>query len=99
MDLFFNINDRDLVIKNGDFVMTENTSVQNGSIIKESRCFSPLNPIFGVGLMESINAPVSKLVYEMSRWEDQVIKDGAIIAKSKITNQNGISNIDIEIKY
>jgi hypothetical protein len=49
--------------------------------------------------MESINAPIPKLVYEMSRWEDQVTKDGAIIARSKITNKNGISNIEIEIKY
>jgi hypothetical protein len=98
-DLFFDINTRDLSIENGDFVMTDNPSVQNASILKEARCFSPNNPTFGVGLMESINSPVSVLNYEMSRWADQVKKDGAQIAKYQITNKDKVSNIDIQVKY
>jgi hypothetical protein len=99
LDLFFDINTRDLRIENGDFAMTTNPSVQNASIIKEARCFSLFGPAYGVGLMESINSPVSVLVYEMQRWEDQVRKDGAVIARFNVTNKDRISNIDIEVSY
>ena len=98
-DLFFDINIRDLSIVNGDFATTNNPSVQNASIIKEARCFSPNNPTLGVGLMESINSPVSVLNYEMNRVIDQCKKDGASIARFTITNKNGVSNIDMEVKY
>ena len=98
-DLFWDVNTRDLVIENGDFKMTDNPSVQNATIMKESRCFSVNYPAWGIGLMESINSPVQVLVYEMNRWVDQVKKDGAQIAKFDIKNANSVSNIDIEIKY
>lgn len=99
IDLEFDINTRDLRIENGDFVMTSNPSVQNGSILKEARCVSPLNAVYGIGLMESINSPVSVLVYEMNRWISQVKKDGAKIARFDVTNKNKVSKIDIEISY
>ena len=77
MDLLWDVNLRDLAIQNGDFVLTDNPSVQNASILKEARAFSPNNPTFGIGLMESINSPVSVLAYEMNRWISQVKSDGA----------------------
>lgn len=98
-DLFFDINMRDLSIENGDFSMTDNPSVQNGSIIKEARAFSPNAPAWGKGLMESINSPVSVLNYEMNLWEDQVKRDGAVLAKFEIKNKNSISEINIQIGY
>ena len=99
VDLLFDINARDLQVVNGDFVTTDDASVQNASIIKEARVFSPNNPAFGVGLMESINAPVPGLNYEMNRVMDQIRQDGATIARFTITNKNRISNIEMEVKY
>ena len=98
-DFQFSVNDRDLSIENGDFAMTTNASVQNGSILKEARAFSANNPIWGIGLMEAINAPVSKMAYEMSRWADQTKKDGATVARYTLTNNAGVTNIEIEVSY
>jgi hypothetical protein len=98
-DLFFDINKRDLVIENGDFSMTSNPSVQNGAILKEARAFSASNPVWGIGLMEAINAPVSKMAYEMNRWADQAKKDGATIARYTLANDGKETTIDIEVSY
>jgi len=100
-DITFDINTRDLVISSGDFATTGNPSVQNGSIIKEARCLSPLSPIWGIGLMDIINAPVEKTNYEMSRWSQQAKDDGAVKATSQVTNDpvSKITNINIQIQY
>jgi hypothetical protein len=99
MDIFFNINNRDILIENGDFALIDNPSVQNGSLLKECRCLNPLSPIFGIGLGEIINSPLSVVDYEMSRWSDMAKKDGAQIAKYSITNANKVTAINIEISY
>lgn len=100
-DLFFSVNDRDLLIEDGDFALIDNISVQAGAILKECRVISQGNPIYGIGLMETINDPVSKAYYEMTRWAKQAKDDGAGIARFKITNDatDKVTNIDIEISY
>ena len=61
IDLNFDISKRDISIVNGDFSETENCSVQNGTILKEARVFDALNPVWGIGLFDTLNAPVSKV--------------------------------------
>ena len=98
-DIYFDINKRDVVIENGDFALIDNIAVQSGSILKEARVFDPLNPVFGIGLPDTINAPLSKMNYEMARWAEQAKKDGASKASFKITNSNEVTNIEILVDY
>jgi hypothetical protein len=97
-DFYFDINLRDLVVSN-DLALIDNCSVQNGSILKEAHVFSLKNPIWGIGLESTINAPLSKVNYEMSRWGDQAKKDGAKKAKYTITNKDNVTDITIDIAY
>jgi hypothetical protein len=98
-DFYFDINERDMVISNGDLALIDNCSVQNGSILKDSHVFSLRNPIWGIGLESTINAPLSKVNYEMSRWKDQAKKDGATKAAYIVTNKGNITDITIDIAY
>ena len=93
-DLAFNLNTRDIDTENA---ITTNASVQNAGIIKEARCFSPLQPVWGIGLGNIINSPVGKVNFEMNRWKDQMVKDGAFVARFTINQDNGNGNTKITI--
>ena len=98
-DLFFNINTRDISTTEP---FTTNPSVQNAGILKEARCFSPLQPVWGIGLGNIINGPVQNVNFEMNRWKDQIQKDGG---KGRFTintsndGANTIVSIDIQAAY
>jgi hypothetical protein len=98
-DLYFNPETRDLIIKNGDFVITDNPSIQNGAIMRDAHCFSIYNPIYGIGLERVINSGISKVNYEMNRWKSQVKQDGATQANFDPSSENNIVNVDISISY
>jgi hypothetical protein len=98
-DIYFDINIRDVVMQGGDIALIQNSSVQNGSVLKEAHCFSPKNPIWGIGLESTLNAPVQKANYEMGRWADQAKKDGAKKAKYTVINKDNITDITIDIAY
>ena len=98
-DLYFSINDRDLVVQNGDFELISECSVQNASILKEARVFDPLNPVYGIGLYDTLNANLGKMQQEMSRWQDQCKRDGATVAKFTLNNTNKVTDIEISVSY
>jgi hypothetical protein len=98
-DLFFDPIARDLVITDGDFTFTDNPSIQNAEIMKDAHCFSILKPIFGIGLQRVMNAPVRVVNFEMNRWQQQVLQDGATKANFTITIVNNEPKIDITISY
>lgn len=99
-DLQFNINTRDLDIYLGDIALTNNTSVQNGSILKEAHCFDPINPFWGIGLYNVLNSPVALCNHEMNRWKSQAIQDGATKAAFTLSNIDGkTTDIEILISY
>jgi hypothetical protein len=98
-DLQFNAETRDLVIKNGDFVLETDPSVQNGAIIRDAHCFSIRYPIYGIGLQRLINANISTINYEMNRWIQQVKTDGAKKASFTASITNGVATVENSISY
>lgn len=99
-DIKFDVVTREIVMKNNDFDLTDNPSVQNGGIIMYSSCANPEKPMVGIGILEIIGANGSKEAYEMNRWQAQVKADGATIAswQSKQNNQ-GSADIYTYISY
>lgn len=82
LDIVFDIGTREIVLKNNDFKLTDNPSVQNGGIIEASKGANPLQPTLGIGLLPGIiGGPSRRITYEMNRWRTQVIADGATLAK------------------
>lgn len=81
LDIKFDIATREIVIKDNDFALTDNPSVQNGGIIEVSKGANPLQPMLGIGLLPGIiGGPVRRLTFEMNRWRSQVVNDGATLA-------------------
>ena len=87
-DLEFDITTRELVVENGDFKHTSKPSVQYGGIIRDSRCAFLRTPTIGVGIQEIINSPISEVNYEMNRWKQMCIADGAKVADFTLSNNN-----------
>ena len=98
-DLLFDPAIRDLVIENGDFVFTDNPSVQNGAVIRDAHCFSINNPIFGIGLQRIINAPLATINFEMNRWKTQCKNDGATKATFTAAIVNSQATVNNDISY
>lgn len=94
-DLQFDPETRDAVILKGDFVFTNNPSVQNGAIIRDAHCFSLRFPIYGIGLQRIINSPVDRINFEMNRWITQVKTDGAKKANFTIDPIDGNKHVTI----
>ena len=98
-DLLFDPVTRDLVIKDGDFVVTDNPSIQNGEVMKNAHAFSTRNPIYGIGLERVINSGLSTVNFEMNRWQAQCLQDKATKASFKASQNNNITDIEIQISY
>lgn len=93
-DIEFDVINREIVLAgNGDFSVTANPSVQNGGIILLSRCGIINSPMLGVGLEDVINAPTSKTAYELNRWQNQCVQDGATVAQYSIKAPKVITDI------
>jgi hypothetical protein len=99
IDLQFDPVLRDIVIYNGDFMEIPNASMQNGAIIRDAKCFSILNPVFGVGLQGAINAPLADVNYLMGHWKQQVKSDGASQASFTAQIINNTTIINTKIAY
>ena len=98
-DLKFNPETRDLEIENGDFVIQSNPSVQNGAVIRDAHCFSLRFPIYGIGMQNMLNAPISSINFEMNRWVSQVKTDGATKANFTVSLVDGLATINNTISY
>ena len=80
-DFLFDIVKREIVLSegtHGDFVLTNNPSIQNGDGLLYSRGANLRNPMMGVGIEELVNAGAGAdtSTYEMNRWKAQVALDG-----------------------
>ena len=80
-DIEFDIVTREIVMKNNDFATTANPSVQNGGILLYSRCAILSSPMSGVGVEDMMGANMSKVAFEMNRWQVMAKNDGATIAR------------------
>lgn len=98
-DIKFDIVTREIVMKNNDFALQSNPSVQNGGIALYSRAAIVSTPMFGIDVEDIMNADMTKTAYEMNRWQSMVKGDGATIARwSAIANGND-ADISTEISY
>lgn len=97
-DLLFDIVTREVVIKANDFETTVNPSVQNGGILLYSRCSNLSAPMVGIGILEIINGPLSRMVFEMNRWQQQLVNDGG---RGKWSSKPiaGAQEIDTQVNY
>jgi len=101
-DIGFDIEKREVILKDGDFFIADNPSVQNGGIILETKNAFVSNPTLGVGILGVMGAPVSQVSFEMNRWKSQCLNDGAKKASYKIiATNNDYSEIKIttDISY
>jgi hypothetical protein len=99
LDLKFDITTREIIWKDGDFVLEANPSEQNGGILQYSRVAILRNPILGVGMEEVINSGLSKTTYEMNRWRNQALTDGAKTATWTATPSGKDVLIEAKIDY
>src|ERR1017187_4370195 len=100
-DLTFDVNTRELVVQNKKLVVTKNSSVQNGLIIRDAKCINVYTPILGIGF-NPINSQSDSINFELNRWKQQCINDGATNASfnAKLTGlQNAVAEIDYYISY
>ena len=102
-DLAFDTINREIVLEAGDFVLSQDSSVQNGQILLWSKSAFCLNPTLGVGIGGLIGSDVSELNYEMNRWAIQAKGDGAISASFQINTEVGndepLEKIKTAIQY
>ena len=99
-DIEFNTITREIEFENGDFKLTENPSIQNGGIIKDSTCANIYFPTIGIGINENlINSPIEKVDYLMKLWQQQCRQDGATAADYKLTQNVSDINIEIDVSY
>lgn len=98
-DLMYDINARDLVMKNGDFVYTDNPSVQNGMLLLLSRANNIRNLIMGIGINQLRGGTVANVSYEMSRWKSQVQQDGGQASVSVNADSTGNTEIGWDLNY
>lgn len=100
-DLHFDLPTRELTMKNNDFVLTANPSVQNGGNLLYSKGANPELPMFGIGLIpDVINGPTRGLVFQLNRWKAQAILDGATLAEwSGVNTSQTTANFEVDISY
>jgi hypothetical protein len=91
MDLKFDIETFELVIKDGDFVLETNPSQQNAGIILIAKNFCSLFPTMGVGIYGVINSGISTIYEYLNRWNSQVLSDGAKSASWNVDKDNKIN--------
>ena len=76
-DLAYDTELMDIKIGNGDFVLNSSLSDQNGAIILNTKNVNLYFPLLGVGVGDVINGDVSTMQRYLSRWQSQVLQDGA----------------------
>lgn len=77
-DLKYDIATMELAIKDGDFVLNNSISEQNGSLMLYTKNCNLYFPMAGVGLgQQTMNSGIDTLAAELNRWQSQVKQDGA----------------------
>lgn len=98
-DLYYDIEAQDLVVKNGDFVITDNPSVQNGGIILLARGPNSTNPILGINVRQIQGGSVLQANYEMNRWKQQVVSDGGRASVTTQQDNEGNTTFQWQVSY
>lgn len=98
-DLYYDIEAQDLVVKNGDFVLTDNPSVQNGGIILLARGPNSLNPILGINVRQIQGGSLLQANYEMNRWKKQVFSDGGRASVTSLSDLAGNTKFNWQVSY
>lgn len=99
-DLKFDVTTMEMVIEDGDFVLSNELSEQNGGILLYCKNFNIDYPVAGVGLGLSVNSSVSYQQNLLNLWKSQCITDGAKNAnfeQKKDINNN--SYFETKIQY
>jgi hypothetical protein len=94
-DLKFDIDTMELAIKDGDFVLIDNPSAQNGALILKTQNCNLYTPTLGVNIVNSIldNTGVQ---FHLNRWKEQCKADGAILAEYTINDDGTFTT---QVKY
>ena len=99
-DLSYNVDSMDINIENGDFVLNNSVSEQNGGLFLATKNCNLYFPLCGVALPSLINPNQSDLQNTLSLWQKQVRQDGAKTANYTITtDKNGGSVINANCAY
>lgn len=102
-DLTFDPVSRDLIFApNGDFLINENPSTQNGTILLEGRAMNITNPAFGIGFNSQVQGgDEAQAAFQLNRWVQQCIADGANNAAwVKIPNPPNVQfDFDASVSY
>lgn len=98
-DLQYDIKARDLVVSNGDFVTTDNPSVQNGYLILAFRGINSKNPILGINVNQVSRGSVLQANYEFNRWRQQVVQDGGRASITSTTDVEGNVTFKWTVSY
>ena len=101
-DLYFDPNTREIIIDQGDFSIISNASIQKGDIIQYSHGAFLSTPALGIGMENIIGTTLSMVAYEMNRWAQQCLSDGAKRASwdQKTLNQQPVEiEISTQIYY
>ena len=95
-DIFFDITTMELVIKDGDFVLNPNPSVQNGGLILYTKNAFLNTPLLGIGINSMRNLSKNDNLKSLYTWQQQVIADGAESASATQTpNSKNLNIYDI----
>jgi hypothetical protein len=88
-DLKYDIATMEMAVENGDFVITDKISEQNGGLFLYTKNTNLEFPLAGVGIgQETMNAGYDVLNRELNRWQSQVKQDGAKAASFTINIDN-----------
>lgn len=94
-DITFDPISRDLLFApNGDFLVNENCSTQNSTIMLEARVMNIQAPSFGIGYNSQIlGSDVAEAAFQLNRWNSQISADGG---KSSWIRNNNPPNIQFD---
>lgn len=92
-DIVFDTNVRDILFApDGDFLLTSNPSVQNGSILLQARCMNILQPQFGIGYNSQVlGSDETQAAFQLNRWIAQINSDNGTGSWIKIPNPPNVN--------
>lgn len=101
-DIFFDFDNNDISISNGDFMVTADASRQNGGLFLMKSPVNVYNPQFGVGFESwSADNSQSNVLDLISEAKKQILADGAISVKavSKAVGISGATQVELSTIY
>lgn len=101
-DIVWNVQTRDIEFAtDGDFLTTDNASVQNGGILLEARCMNILFPAAGIGFNSQVlGGNTSQAAFQLNRWVSQVRADGGVANWKRNTNPPNINfDFSADVNY